>query len=267
MSSNIRRWSDNDRHFGPFTFSYNRKYRPIAVVLSSAEEDYPGCNLRISAFGCTMIVELPNIIKPHMEKVTPQGWDAATIERLGRDWYWDITKREYGFSVSDGFLDVSFGRATHDSSTEQRWGYFLPWMQWRFIRHSLYGVDGSHFWTEDEASRKDWTAAYRAEEECPSVSFKFDDFDGEWIVARTFISEREWRFGTGWFKWLSLFRKARVIRSLSLSFDKETGRRKGSWKGGTLGHSINMLPGELHESAFRRYCAENEMVFVGEVNP
>ena len=25
-------------------------------------------------------------------------------------------------------------------------------------------------------------------------------------------------------------------------------------KGGTVGHSIDMLPGELHEAAFRRYC-------------
>lgn len=34
------------------------------------------------------------------------------------------------------------------------------------------------------------------------------------------------------------------------------------WKGGTTGHAINMLSGELHEAAFRRYCAENNMTFV-----
>ena len=44
----------------------------------------------------------------------------------------------------------------------------------------------------------------------------------------------------------------------------ETGKRKGSWKGGTIGHSIGMEPGELHESAFRRYCTEHNMVFGGE---
>lgn len=37
--------------------------------------------------------------------------------------------------------------------------------------------------------------------------------------------------------------------------------RKGSWKGGTIGHSIEMPPGELHADAFRRYCAEHNMTF------
>ena len=102
-----------------------------------------------------------------------------------------------------------------------------------------------------------------AEESCPSLSFEFDDFDAERIVAKTRIDEREWRFGEGWFKWLSLFRRPKVIRSLDIRFSSETGRRKGSWKGGTIGHSIDMLPGELHEAAFRRYCAEHNMTFVG----
>lgn len=35
------------------------------------------------------------------------------------------------------------------------------------------------------------------------------------------------------------------------------GPEKGSWKGGTIGHSIEMLPDELHEAAFRRYCDQD----------
>ena len=44
---------------------------------------------------------------------------------------------------------------------------------------------------------------------------------------------------------------------------KETGSKKGSWKGGTIGHGIDMLPGELHEGAFRRYCLAHKMKFIG----
>ena len=44
----------------------------------------------------------------------------------------------------------------------------------------------------------------------------------------------------------------------------ETGREKGSWKGGTIGTSIEMLPGELHESAFRRYCDEEHRAKSGK---
>ncbi len=63
-------------------------------------------------------------------------------------------------------------------------------------------------------------------------------------------------FGTGWFKWLSWFRAPKIRRSLAIEFSGETGPEKGSWKGGTVGTGIDMRPGELHESAFRRYCGE-----------
>ena len=92
----------------------------------------------------------------------------------------------------------------------------------------------------------------------------FDDFDGERIECTTMIEEREWLRGAKWTEWLSLFYPPKVRRSLELEFSKETGSRKGSWKGGTMGHSIDLEPGELHESGFRRYCAKNGMTFVGE---
>lgn len=76
-----------------------------------------------------------------------------------------------------------------------------------------------------------------------------------WLYAGpTHIEEREWKFGTGWFRWLSWFRKPKVSRSLDIRFSEEVGKDKGSWKGGKVGHGIDMLPGELHEAAFRRYC-------------
>lgn len=118
---------------------------------------------------------------------------------------------------------------------------------------------GEHWWTEPKGMP--WEERYAKEGACPSASFDFLDFDGELITAKTHIEEREWRFGEGRFKWLSLFRKPMIRRSLDIDFSKETGRRKGSWKGGTVGHSIDMLPGELHEAAFRRYCAKHDMTF------
>jgi hypothetical protein len=263
---NVRRWGDNDRHAGPFTYAYSKSYRPFSVILGSGHDEYPGCNLRLSAFGHTLIIELPSILKPSRTWVDTSRYEWSTSPNKG---YWAEHAREYGFSIFEGHLNVSLGRQTHDSSTEQRWGCFLPWTQWRFIRHSLYGLDGGHFWTDPEKDCRDTLGKVRAgidaKEQCPSTSFEFDDFDGERIFARTIIEEREWRFGTGWFKWLSLFRRAKVRRDLDIRFSKETGRRKGSWKGGTLGHSIDMLPGELHEAAFRRYCAQNNMTFVGRV--
>ena len=259
------RWSDNDTYFGPFTFARDRNYHAWAVCLSSTDDEDRGCNLRFSGFGRTAIVALPSwLLRPERKKVFP-SWDSDTIQRLGRDWYWDITPREFGFSIFEGHMSVSYGRRTHDSSTEQRWGCFLPWTQWRHVRHSLYGLDGKIFADLNQRIRwGSWQYEINqiVEDACPTVSFRFKDFDGEELTAKTKIEEREWLFGTGWCKWLSLFRQPKVRRSLDLRFSGETGDRKGSWKGGTIGTGIDMLPDELHENAFRRYCAENNMTFV-----
>lgn len=264
-----RRWGDNDHYFGPITFARDRaSYRPLAVQIGSGNEDYPGASLRLSGGGFTVIVALPSwVLRPHRAK-TAANWDAETVARLGRDWYWTITEREFGFTLFEGYLSVHFGRQTMDSSTEQSWGYFLPWTQWRHVRRSFHGLQGELVATIPNTGKsyKQDPTRWRREQEIadatPVAKFSFDDFDGERITATTRIEEREWRFGTGWFKWLTLFRAPKVRRTLNLLFSSEVGRRKGSWKGGTIGHAIAMRPGELHEAAFRRYCDENELIFV-----
>jgi len=246
----MRRWGDSDRHLGPFTFAFRETWRPFAIVLcsGSVERESPGCCIRFQAFGATMICELPSIIKP------VRRW----VDLRGKEWaksggYWDEHPREYGFSLSNGHLHIALGAQTMDSSTTQDWGCFLPWTQWRHVRHSLYGFNGEHFWTEPRGAK--WEAYREAKDACPIVKFSFRDFDDQELIATTRIEEREWRFGTGWFKWLSWFRRSKISRSLDIEFSGETGPEKGSWKGGTVGTSIDMLPGELHEAAFQRYCA------------
>lgn len=271
------RWGDNDRYFGPFTWSIS-SYKPWAIVLKSRGDDdcESGiCYLRISLRSLTLLVALPNVIKPHMKKIYP-GWDATTIKRLGRDWYWDIDPREYGFSCNEGHFNIYYGRtggSTGDSRIEQRWSCFLPWTQWRHVRHSFYGLQGEHLYDEIQRSSSDrldgedwqerWDARQARENAVPTVTFAFKDFDNEQLTVATKIEEREWRFGAGCFRWLSIFRQPKISRSLNLAFSSETGRRKGSWKGGTVGHAIEMRPAELHEDTFRRYCAEHEMTFLG----
>lgn len=252
------RWGDNDRYCGPFTWSYGKNYPHWAIVLRSRGDDDSDsglCSLRISLGNATLIIVLPGIVRPHRTKVYPKSWDAETINRLGRDWYWDIDPRQYGFSLSDGHLVVYYGRtggACADSRIQQQWSCFLPWTRWRHVRHSLYGLAGEHIYTEPVGG--DWEAYKTAKAKCPVVKFSIEDVDGEKIVATTMIEEREWRFGTGWFKWLSWFCRPKIRRSLDIEFASETGPEKGSWKGGTVGTGIEMLPGELHEDAFRRYC-------------
>lgn len=261
-----RRWGDNDRYFGPFTLSRDSEHRHVGIVLSSTDDEGRGCKFRISGFGWTFIVALPSwALPPERRKIFP-NWDEKTIQRLGRNWYWDIIPREFGVTVFEGHLSVSYGRKTYDSSTEQRWGCFLPWTQWRHVRHSLYGLDGSlyaHLPNHRRYDAENFEASRRIADACPTVRFAFKDYDGEELTARTKIEEREWLRGEGWFKWLSWFYSPNINRSLDIQFSGETGKRKGSWKGGTLGHGIAMFPGELHAEAFKRYCSKHDMTFMG----
>lgn len=251
-----RRWGDNDRHFGPLTFAYRERWRPFAIVLTSGstERENPGCCIRFQAFGATMICELPAIIKPWRKWV-----DLSDKEWAKNGGYWDEHPREYGFCLSDGHLSVKLGAQTHDSTTTQDWGCFLPWTQWRHVAHRIYNADGSFVGNADSVKlgeRLKWDERAKLIDSATKAHFSIIDYDGEQIAVETYIEEREWWFGTGWFRWLAYFRPRKIRRDLNLSFASEVGPEKGSWKGGMVGHSADMMPGDTPETAFRRYCEQ-----------
>lgn len=277
----MSRLTDNDRRLGPITYARcSPSWRPLRLVYSSgASEDSKGPNtLTVYACGWVAQLRLPRWLDDFTVRHVAHSWDAATVERMGRNWYEERFPREYGFSLSDGFLQVFLGAKTHDSTTTKSWSKFLPWTQWRFYRLSLYDTTGAEFWTQIEnrgngTKLRNFDAQREAQERCEKAAFTIDDYDGERINVTTHIEEREWKFGVGWFRWLSMFRRNKVRRSLSINFDKECGPEKGSWKGGLCGTGIDMLPGELHEAAFRRYCEQEHrskyqtyrVAFVGRV--
>lgn len=252
--------TDNDKNWGPFTVGpWTGRF---SVEWSSGggedEEGYRN-HLRICAFGKVFQVKLPNLLPPWRKKVMALSWDEDTVKRLGRNWYWHVEERRFGFALSNmgngyDFLQVFFGPQTMDSRTTKSWSKHLPWKMWDCVRTSVYNPDGSHFATEDRKNGA-WKQWYEMREKCPQVHFGFEDYDGEMIVASCRIEEMEWRKGSGWFKWLRLFAKPKIRRSLDLHFSAEVGPEKGSWKGGTIGHGIEMLRGETPEQAFRRYCS------------
>lgn len=264
------RWSDNDRYFGRFTYAHEPRRKQIVVMLGSGDgDDYPGCRLRLALGSHTLIIAMPAIIKPFRKKVrysTPDIIKQALA--AGRPaYYWDQHEREYGFSASEGAVHWHYGEQTHEWPGAKSKVWFFPWREHNQVRKSLYDLSGEHFadlpvgkWS---SSRYEVTKAI--EGVCPAAKFEFEDFDGERIVATCRMEESEWKRGKGIFRLLYLGRN-RVDRGLDLRFSSEVGKRKGSWKGGTVGHSVTMLPGETHETAFRRYCEQEGLTFVGGVH-
>lgn len=260
------RWSDNDRYFGPLTYAREGRYRRFGVMLGSGHQENEGCRLRLHAFGHTLIIKLPAIIKPYRVKVPYSLPDiVAKCEAAGREaFYWDEHEREYGFTAAEGAVHFHYGEQTHAWPGSKSKVWFYPWRHHQSIRHTIYDLDGELFADLPDwglRNRNGWAAKNALEAACPVAKFEFLDFDDERITATCRIEEREWRRGKGVFRVL-FFGRNRVERSLDLSFSSEVGRRKGSWKGGTVGHSIKMMPGELHEAAFRRYCAQEGLRFV-----
>ena len=235
----MSRMTDNDKNWGPFTLGPWTNTFSFKWSSGGDEESEASNYIRFVGFGWALRMRLPNILKPYGER-------------------YDYHERTFGFSLSDmgngyDFFQLFFGPQTMSSETTKSWSKHLPWKMWNHVRRSIYTPDGTLFATEE---RGKWEAFYELKENCPKSYFGFEDYDGEMIVATCTIEEREWHRGEGWFKWLKYFWPAKIRRDLDLSFSAEVGPGKGSWKGGTIGHGIDMLPGETPQQSFERYCAK-----------
>ena len=278
----MTRLTDNDKHLGPLTYARS-DWNPWRLVFSTGGGDGDGerfNHITAYAFGWVVRLRLPRLMKPWRQWVDTSKYAWSTNPAGG---YWEIHAREYGFSLSDGFLQVFFGPQTDDSTTTKDWCKHLPWTQWHFHRHSYYGLEGELLreWIEPRRRKRDGSGIdrfkemFEFKETMPKVSFEIEDFDGQRIVATTLIEQRDYTFGEGWFQWLRFFRRNMVKRSLDIDFSAEVGPEKDSWKGGTVGHGIDMLPGELHEAAFQRYCDTEQrsrggryrIKFIGRTEP
>lgn len=254
----FNRLSDNDRHFGPLTIGERSNFhKSYGLDLRSGNDEHPGTSLNLHFAGWWVRFAIPAVVKPWRQWV-----DTSRLfpDRPDGSGYWDVHRREYGFSFSDSSLFLCWGPQTHDSTTTKSRCIFLPWKQLRHVRHSYYGLSGEHFWTEPSGRQvprhEKWQEMERMREQCPRAVFDVEDCDGTKVRATTYIEEREWRHGEGWFRWLSVFRRPVISRSLKVDFDKEVGYEKGSWKGGFMGGSIDLEPGELHAEAMGRFCAK-----------
>jgi hypothetical protein len=262
----MRHLTNNDKNFGPFTVG--KWSHTFSAYIESGDDENPETAITFVAFGWALRIQAWNgLCRPWKERWVECNWDTETVKRLGRTGYWEVHPRRFGCSLSNvgngyDFLQFFYGPNTNDSSTTKSWSKLLPWKQWDHVRHSLHTPDGQHFYTERKGA--DFREYFEKKEECPKLHFAFEDYDQELIIATCNVEEREWRKGAGWFKWLRHFSSPKIHRSLDISFSAEVGPEKGSWKGGTIGHGIDMLPNETPRQAFERYCATERTAKYGK---
>lgn len=251
-SGSRRLWSDEQKTFGPLLWAQD-KYRNYGFVIDSGADEYPGCHLKIQGFGHTLIVELPPIVKPFRRQMPLSNGGSYTEE----------FSREYGFNYQTGVIRFYYGRQTDDSISQQSKSFWMPWINLRRVRVTLFDRDVKE-WAKFGPDSQIFEVS-RSRDQCPRRVFEVLDYDGASVIASTYIEETEHHRGTGRWKWISLITRPLISRHLTISFDGEIGREKGSWKGGTLGGGIDVAPGEKHQQAFLRYCDDRGLICVREL--
>lgn len=240
----------------------------FALSISNPYEDDHGpekCNLNIALFKKSWWFEIPQLFKPIKKWVDLSDQEWASAGKDGKKGYFSRIRREYGFSVDYEALLIRYGiqpgswSRNDPKNSDHSLCYFIPWNETRRVRYEFFEElpDGEHVKVCSVSDNPNGSIRFDDIEEArslvPKISFTFNDYDGEEIEATCYIEEMEWRYGVKMFKWVSLFRKPIIKKKLDISFNKEVGRQKGSWKGGTTAHAIVMLHGETAEQAFIRY--------------
>ena len=249
-----RRLTDNDTYYlsGIITIGSVTEGGP-SLRLTSANPDNEDsyCTFNVRAFGRCVRVILPPIIRPYKVKQKAKYWSEEDIKRQGRDWYYKYFTRQYGFSFWDDSVILDYGLQSGDSADNPKSVCLgLPWKSMRFVRHTIYDLDGGVYLQNVNYKNKESL-------NIPKAKFRLLDLsDNSEVTATLILEEMEWRRGTGVFKFLSHLCKPLVRRSFNVEFSSEVGHGKGDWKGGVLGMSVTSLPGELHEEGIKRLCQE-----------
>lgn len=221
--------------------------------------------LRFVGFGLWISLHLPLwVLAPARRKVAAH-WDAATVERMGRDWYWDETRREYGLDFHQDAFTLHYGVQPDCWPGDKTIRWTPPWMKWRHLGTRYLALDGSVFMKLSSSVSRRYEETKMLESAVPTMTFAFNDFDGEDIAATVRMDESAYACGEGRWTWLGMLRPHRFHPRYDIKFSKETGHKKGSWKGGMSACNGPAKPGELHEAAFRRFCDENRMTFIGPI--
>lgn len=213
---------------GFFEFSWKRFGLAFCFIFDHDAEYGSPWMLHLHFLLLNLFLHFPFAFRP---KSKQEAWQ--------RDW------QQYGFSLCDD--------AVHFHWNEHIKIWNLPWFSSVFQRHEVRRADGSWVpfigsWEQEKGTdgREEFTFTYQ---------YKLKREEVQERTATVFVDRRAWR-PTG-FTWTGLFEKSR--QTIDVAFSDEVGERSGSWKGGCVGCSWEMLPGETPEQTLRRM--ERERIF------
>lgn len=161
---------------------------------------------------------------------------------------------EWGVDFHHSMCWIYTGGDTNEDGGTRWVTIKMPWYD-DWYSTGILLVDGT--WAEENKKTKlsFWEDKWRD----PKVVFVgthlfFDKVSEEFVTATVRVKRAEWR--PYWFQWTKLFRKTR--KYIDVDFDKAIGSGKGSYKGGVIGCSYDMLGDETPYETLMRMQEERK---------
>lgn len=158
----------------------------------------------------------------------------------------------YGFAIHNNTFWIYKGGDYDGSQCQNQWiTWDLPFFSYVFDGHWIQS--SVRTWTKMGRGVDSWD--FRKDEaykETHSYTYVLKNGTVQNRTAACTIEKRKWH--RKWFPFL-----AREEQVIDIEFNDEVGERSGSWKGGTIGCSYEMLPNETIEQTLRRM--EKERTF------
>ena len=176
--------------------------------------------------------------------------------------YGDCDAPQWGIAIHDNTFWIYRGGDGNLGGGSKWWTWNLPFFTWEHIRRDVQCDLGDGKLTmvpecKLERHIDDKYIPLKENEFVYKHHYDYvDSYDGEVIPCTYWVEEREWR--RKWFKWCNLKWFKSINRYIEIEFDGEVGKEKGSWKGGCIGCSYNILPGETPEECIKRMEKERK---------
>ena len=180
------------------------------------------------------------------------GYHFCFVIPFRNNWTNECDEPRYGISIHDDIFWVYFG------GVNKSWAWELPFFTLEHMRHDVEcNIDGKIKMVSAK-SLKSTGKEYIPLKDNKLVNIhKYDytdSYDGSVIPCTYWVEEREWR--PKWLTWTSIFKK--VKKYIEIEFSDEVGKKKGSWKGGCIGCSYDLLENETPEQCIKRMEKERK---------
>lgn len=136
-----------------------------------------------------------------------------------------------------------------DNYIARKLSFYFPW-HYKFLKREILLKDG---WYTEQKSDQLWDLQVwgdKIKSEVHPYTYILKSGEVQDVNAKIWEEKRYW------VRWFGL--DIDCNHYIEIEFDKEVGERAGSWKGGTIGCSYNILPGETPLECLRRMEKERK---------